>query len=189
MKARSLIAALITGASLAAFAAPEKFEFDATHTYPHFEINHLGFSVMRGMFTDTTGTLTLDRAAKTGQVEATISTKSINTGMDKRDEHLRSKDFFNVEQFPTMTFKSEKFAFKKGEPVAAEGTLTLLGETKPVKLMIKPSKCAVRMVDQKFVCGADVSTTIKRSDWGLKAYVPYVGDDVKISIEVEAVKL
>lgn len=187
MQAKLIATLLATGLSAAAFAAPEKFVLDATHTFPSFEVNHLGFSVMRGFFRDTTGTLELDTAAKTGKLEAVVKTTSLMAGQDALIEHLKSKDFFNVAEFPTATVKADKFSFDGEKPVKAEGSLTLLGVTKPVTLNITPMKCDVRM-GKDFVCGADVSTTIKRSDWGMKAYVPFVGDDVKITVEVEAVK-
>ncbi|HUN91628.1 MAG TPA: YceI family protein [Burkholderiaceae bacterium] len=187
MSSRILIAALLSLAATApAIAEPEAFDLDSTHTYPSFEVNHLGFSVMRGIFTSTKGTLTLDNAAKKGSVEATIDVASVQTGYGKRDDHLRSKDFFNAEQFPTMTFKADSFAWD-GKPTQVAGNLTLLGVTKPVTLAVQPTKCDTRM-DKAYVCGAIVTTTINRSDFGMKAYVPYVGDEIKVQIEVEAAK-
>lgn len=187
MKQRMLIAALIAGTFAApAIAAPETYEFDVSHTYPSFEINHLGFSVMRGTFTSTSGTLVLDDAAKTGSVEAEIDAASVNTGFQKRDDHLRSKDFFNAEAFPKITFKSDKFTWDM-KPTQVMGSLTLHGVTKPVTLEVAPTKCDMRM-DKAFICGAVVTTSIKRSDFDMKTYVPYIGDDVKIQIEVEAAK-
>ncbi|PHV10623.1 YceI family protein [Chitinimonas sp. BJB300] len=187
MQAQLIASLLAAGLSAAAFAAPEKFVLDATHTYPTFEVNHMGFSITRGMFKETEGKLELDRAAKTGSLDATINTKSIESGHEKRDEHLRGKDFFNVAEFPTAVVKADKFTFDSDKPVSADGTLTMLGVTKPVKLNIVPMKCDMRM-GKDFVCGADVTTTIKRSEWGMKAYVPFVGDDVKIMVQVEAIK-
>jgi polyisoprenoid-binding protein YceI len=170
-----------------AWAATDTFDLDATHTYPSFEINHLGFSVMRGAFTATTGTLSYDQQAHTGSIKATIDVASIATGFAKRDEHLRSKDFFNVEKFPTMTFAADNFTLQADKPVTVAGSLTLLGVTKPVSLSVQATQCGKRM-GQDYVCGAMVSTTIKRSDWGMNTYVPYIGDDVKIQVEVEAIK-
>jgi len=187
MSHRLVVAALLSLAAAApAFAEPEAYDLDPTHTYPSFEINHLGFSVMRGTFKSTKGTLTLDNAAKKGSVEATIDVASVDTGYGKRDEHLRSKDFFNAEQFPTMTFKSDSFNWD-AKPTQVAGSLTLLGVTKPVTLSVEPTKCDMR-IDKLYVCGAVVTTTIKRTDFGMKAYVPYISDDVKVQIEVEAAK-
>ncbi|QDQ26286.1 polyisoprenoid-binding protein [Chitinimonas arctica] len=183
-----LIALLVAaGLSATSFAATEKFVLDATHTYPSFEVDHLGFSMARGFFKDTTGTLELDRSAKSGKLAAVIKTASLETGLAKRDEHLRSKDFFNTAEFPTATVKADSFKFDGEKPVEATGNLTMLGVTKPVTLKITPLRCDVRM-GTDFVCGADVVTTIKRSDWGMKTYLPFIGDDVKIAVQVEAVK-
>jgi len=181
------VSAVTLFAAAPALAATDTFELDATHTYPSFEINHLGFSVLRGTFNATTGTLSYDQQARTGSVKATIEVASIDTGFAKRDEHLRSKDFFNAEKFPTMTFAAENFTLQADKPVAVAGSLTLLGVTKPVSLNVQVTQCGKRM-GQDFVCGAIVSTTIKRSDWGMNTYVPYVGDEVKIQVEVEAIK-
>lgn len=187
MKFRLLAAALAVSASFSAFAATENFEFDATHTYPSFEVSHFGFSMVRGLFKESHGTLTLDRDAKSGSVDVTIEAKSIETGFGKRDDHLRSKDFFNVAEFPTLTFKANNFKFDGSNPVEAAGELTMLGVSKPVTVKINPLKCGDRM-DKKYVCGAEVSALIKRSEWGMKTYAPAIGDDIKITIEAEAMR-
>jgi len=178
---------LFSSLSAAAAAAPANYELDPAHTYPSFVINHLGFSEMRGSFTSTQGSLTYDEDKRTGSVSVTIDAASIDTGFGKRDEHLRSKDFFNVEKFPSLTFKSEPFQLEAGKEATVGGTLTMLGVSKPVSLTATPTRCGMRM-DKNYVCGAIVSGQIKRSDWGLNAYVPFVGDDVRLQIEVEAIK-
>lgn len=180
-------ATLALGASTSAWAVPETFDLDPAHTYPSFQINHLGFSEMRGSFYSTTGTLVYDMEKRTGSVNVTIDAASISTGFGKRDEHLRSKDFFNVEKFATLNYQSDPFALDAAQAVPVTGSLTLLGVSKPVTLSVKPTKCATRM-DHNFVCGAIVSGQIKRSDWGMNAFVPFVGDEVTLQIEVEAIK-
>lgn len=185
--------ALITLATVvAAVAAPalamESYTIDPRHTYPVFEVNHLGFSTQRGRFNKTSGTITLDPAAKKGSIEVVIETASIDMGLDKWDEHMRSDEFFDVEKFPTATFKSEKLEFKGDKPVAAIGTLTLLGVTQTVKLAIESFKCGTHPINKKPLCAADVSTTIKRSAFGMTKYVPAVSDDIKLMIPVEAFK-
>ena len=184
---------LLAGSTLAiCFAAPawavaESFDLDAAHTYPSFEINHLGFSDMRGSFTSTTGNLSYDLEKHTGKVSVTIDAASIATGFAKRDEHLRSKDFFNVEKYPTLTYQSDAFLLDADKSMPVTGSLTMLGVIKPVTLEVKPTRCGKR-ADKDYVCGALVSGLIKRSDWGLNGFVPFVGDDVKLQIEVEAIK-
>lgn len=180
---------LLLAATLATPAlAADSYTIDSRHTYPVFEVNHLGFSTQRGRFNNTTGRITLDPAARTGSVEVTIATDSLDMGLEEWDKHMKNPDFFDVEKHPTMTFKADRFTFKKGKPVAAEGELTLLGVGKPVKLAIANFRCGMHPMLKKEVCGADLSTTLKRSQWGMSKFVPLVGDEVRIVIPVEAIK-
>lgn len=176
----------------AAFALPaaaaDSYTIDPSHTYPSFEINHLGFSTMRGTFDATSGSVTLDPAAKSGSIEISIDTASIDTGHAKRDEHLKTDEFFNVAKFPSMTYKSTRLKFNGDKLAGADGELTLLGVTRPVSLAVTSFNCGPHPMNKKPVCGANATATIKRSEFGMKTYVPAVGDEVKISIEVEAVK-
>ena len=173
--------------SSAAFGA-DSYTLDSSHTFPRFEINHFGFSTHHGQFNKTAGKLILDRAAKTGSVEITVQTASIGTGDPKLEEHLRSPDFFNVEKFPTMVFRSKAIRFSNDVPASAEGELTLLGVTKPLTLAISRVKCAPHPFYKKEDCGAEVSGVLKRSDFGMTKYVPAVGDEVTLRIQVEAIK-
>jgi polyisoprenoid-binding protein YceI len=182
------LAALAISAAFALPAAADSYTIDPGHTYPGFEINHLGFSTMRGTFDATSGSVTLDPAAKSGSIEITIDTASIDTGHAKRDDHLKSEEFFNVAKFPSMTYKATKLKFNGDKLAGADGELTLLGVTKPVTLAVTSFNCGPHPMNKKQVCGANATATIKRSEFGMKAYVPAVGDEVKISIEVEAVK-
>ena len=184
MRAMLLVALGLTGPTMAA----ESYTLDSSHTFPRFEINHFGFSTHHGQFNKTTGKLVLDRAAKTGSVEITAQTASIGTGDPKLEEHLRSPDFFNVEKFPTMVFKSKSVKFNGDLPASAEGELTLLGVTKPLTLAISRVKCAQHPMLKKEDCGAEVTGTLKRSDFGMTKYVPAVGDEVTLRIQVEAIK-
>lgn len=179
-----IVAAAIAGSACAA----ETYTLDTRHTYPVFEINHLGFSTQRGRFNKTEGKITLYRAAKSGSVEVKIDSASIDMGLDEWDKHMRGEDFFNAEQFPAMHFKADKFGFDGDKPVTADGTLTLLGIAKPVTLKIAGFTCGTHPINKKALCAADISTTIKRSEWGMKKYLPAVSDDVTIKIPVEAFK-
>ena len=183
---------LIIAVSLAALsgvaAAADTYNFDPSHTWPTFEINHFGLSTQRGRFDKTTGKAVLDFAAKQGSIEAVIETGSLNMGFEKWNDHLKSEDFFNVAKFPTMSFKSDKLSFDGDKVVAADGTLTLLGVTKPVKLTVSNFKCVPHPMLKVQACAADISTTIKRSEWGMTKYVPNIGDEVTIKIPVESIK-
>jgi len=103
------------------------------------------------------------------------------------DTRVRGEDFFNVAKYPTMTFKSSNLTFDGDRLVGADGELTMLGITKPVKLTVANFVCGLHPLTKNPLCGAEVTTTIKRSDWGMSWGVPKaVGDDVKLAIPVEA---
>ena len=180
-----LLAIVLSIITMAAYA--DSYTIDPTHTYPNFTINHLGFSTMHGRFGKTSGTLELDQAKGTGSVNIVVDMASVNTGFKKRDDHLRSPDFFNAIEFPTMTFKSTKVVFK-GKGAVITGNLTIKGVTKSVNLDVPSINCGVHPFNKKHVCGFDATTSIKRSDFGIKYGLPAVGDEMNIQIEVEAIK-
>ena len=189
MKKLSLASLAIASAlSLPAFAAPETYVFDANHTVARFEYVHFGYSNQIQRFDKTAGKVTIDRAAKTGSVDVTIDTKSINTGVEVFNGHLKGEDFFNVEKFPAITFKSTAFKFEGDKPSAIDGNLTIKGITKPVTLTVTSFACMPHPMARKDACGANATTKIKRSEFNAGKYVPAVSDDVTISISVEAFK-
>lgn len=187
-KLTNAIVFTLTGLVAAPAFAADSYTVDSRHTYPMFEVNHMGFSTQRGRFNQSSGKITLDTAAKKGSVELTIETASLDMGLDKWDEHLKSEDFFNVAQFPTMRFTSDKLVFDGDKVVAAEGRFTLLGITQPLTLTVSNFRCAPNPMNKKQTCGADITTTFKRSEFGMSKYVPGVSDEVKISTPVEAIK-
>lgn len=188
--ASALLASLFP---LAALAAPQTYTIDPLHSYPSFVVNHLSMANLAGRFDKMSGKIVMDSAAKTGSLEAKIATASISTGDSKRadgvrsrDEHLRSADFFNTAEFPEMIYKSTKFNFKGDDVESIDGTLTLLGVTKPVKLNVSSFKCGPHPFNKKPMCGANAETTIRRTDFGMKFGVPGVSDEVKLTLGVEA---
>lgn len=192
---RIAIALVAAAVPLAAFAAPENYTMDPYHTYPQFEVSHLGFSHLRGRFDRTSGKFTVDRAAKTGSLELVVQTASISTGdNDKgsrpraRDEHLRSPDFFNVAEFPTMTFRGAGVRFQGDNLQSIDGQITLLGVTRPLTITLDTWKCGPHPVSKKEMCGGNAQGTVKRSDFGMKFGIPAVGDELKLWIEFEAYK-
>jgi polyisoprenoid-binding protein YceI len=181
--------AIVIAALLAAPAyAVDNYTVDPNHTWPVFEVNHLGFSTQRGRFDKSSGKITLDIAAKKGSVELTIETASIDMGFEKWDEHLKGEDFFNVKYFPTIRFTSDKLVFDGDKVIAAEGRFTLLGVTKPLTLTVSNFRCAPHPMLKKQACGADISATFKRSEFGMSKFVPAVSDEVKIYSPIEALK-
>jgi polyisoprenoid-binding protein YceI len=189
MQLKAIAAAALALASVSTFAAPTTYNIEPNHTYPSFEADHMGISVWRGKFTKTSGTVAIDRAAKTGSIDITIDASSIDFGHAKMNEHAKSKDMFNVAQFPTATYKSKSIKFNGDTPVAAEGELTLLGVTKPVTLAINKFKCIQHPMFKREACGADASATFNRADFGLNYGVPMgFSPEVKLAIQVEALK-
>ena len=168
--------------------AADSYTIDSRHTYPVFEVNHLGFSTQRGRFNKSAGKIVVDTAAKSGSVDLTIETASIDMGLEKWDEHMRGPDFFDVAKHPTMTFKSSKLKFDGDKIVGADGDFTLLGVTKPMSLALSGFRCGEHPMLKKTVCGVDASATIKRTDFGMKYGVPAIGDEVKLMVPVEAIK-
>lgn len=190
---RLLCTLLACVAPVAALAAPQTYVIDSLHSFPNFTINHLGMTTIHGRFDRMTGKVVFDPAARTGSLEARIATATINTGDAKRsdgtrsrDEHLRSADFFNSAEFPEMVFKSTRMNFNGDKLESIDGTLTLLGLTKPVKLQVTSFNCGPHPFSKKQMCGAYAEGTIKRTDFGMKFGVPAISDEVKLAIGVEA---
>ena len=186
---RIILAAAIAGAlATLPAAAAETYSLDVRHTFPSFEVLHLGYSIQRGRFNKTAGKIMLDTAAKKGTADITIDAASVDTGLAKLEEHLRGPDFFDVAMFPTITFKGDKFAFDGDKVKSVSGNLTMLGVTKPVTLTASYFNCADHPMAKKKACGGDFVATIKRTDFGMKYAVPAVADEVKLLIQVEAFK-
>jgi polyisoprenoid-binding protein YceI len=184
----TLLAAAFAALSSSAFAAPETFAVDSSHTFPRFSYSHFGYSKQLSKFDKTSGTIVLDKAAKTGSVDVTIDTKSVNTGSALFNEHIQGEDFLDTEKYPTATFKSTKVHFKGDKPVSVDGDLTLKGITKPVTLKVESFQQMPHPMLKKDALGANAVTKVKRSDFNMGKYAPHVGDEVTIEIAVEAIQ-
>jgi polyisoprenoid-binding protein YceI len=192
LKKNILIAA---GALAAAFSfnamAADTYQLDPTHTYPSFETDHFGgLSVWRGKFTKSSGTVVLDRAAKTGTVDVAIDMKSADIGNDKLDAELASDKFFDPAKYPTATYKGTQIRFDGDKPVEVIGTLTMHGVTKPVNLKIESFKCVMHPVLKREVCGTEATATFNRDDFGVdfgKAYG--FSMQTTLHIQAEGIKL
>jgi polyisoprenoid-binding protein YceI len=184
-----LSAALILAAVAApALSAPETYAVDGTHTFPRFSYSHFGYSTQLSRFNKTTGTVVLDKAARTGAVDIVIDTKSVDTGYATFDEHIQGEDFLDTARYPTATFKSTKVVFDGDKPAKVEGNLTLKGVTRPVTLTVSDFKAAPHPMLKKDAIGANAWTTVKRSEFNAGKYAPNVGDDVRIDIAIEAIR-
>jgi len=179
------IAALM---SSAAYAATETYVIDTAHTKPRFEYSHFGYSTQLSRFDTTTGTITLDRAAKTGTIDVVIDAKSVNTGYPLFNEHIQAEDFFDTQKYPVITFKSDRMKFDGGKLVSVDGNLTIKGITRPVTLTVTSFICMPHPMLKKDACGANTTTMVKRSEFNMGKHAPYVGDEVTLTIPVEAVK-
>lgn len=185
----TLIAAALATTALAAQAQSATYALDPTHTFVTFEVPHYGVTTNRGRFDKKAGTVQLDKAGKSGKVDLTIETGSINTGTAAFDKHLQSKDFFNSAEHPTARFVADRFAFNGDKVSEVTGTLTLLGKTNPVTLKASNFGCYQNPMLKVEVCGGDFETTIVRSQYGMTWGLNFgISDNVRLVIQVEGVK-
>lgn len=187
MRKTLLSLAVLAFAATSAMAAPETYNLDANHTFPRFSYSHFGLSTQLSRFNKTTGTITLDKAAKTGAVDVVIDMKSVDTGSTLFNGHIQGEDFLDTAKFPTATFKSTKVVFDGDKPASIDGNLTIKGVTKPVTLKVGNYLNMAHPMLKRDAIGADASVTIKRTDFNAGKYAPYVGDDVTVTIAVEAI--
>ncbi len=180
--------------ALPVLAHADTWQIDPAHTSVEFTVRHMMISNVKGTFQKTTGTITTngsDPASAT--IDATIDASSVDTRVDRRDNHLKSPDFLDVAKYPTITFKSTKVEADGPGKFKVTGDLTLHGVTKPVVLEVESSGAPVKVMGGLHA-GASATTKIKRSDFGLtwnkalEAGGVVVGDEVAISIDVEAIK-
>lgn len=190
---RTFVASLLGGLLLVgsqAFAQTSTWKIDPAHSEADFQVTHLSVSKVRGSLGAVNGTVLWDEKDPTkSSVTATIDTKTLTTRVQKRDDHLKSADFFDVEKNPTVTFKSTAVK-RQGDSFAVTGDLTLNGVTKPVTLTVDGPTPPQKNQQGKLITGFSASGSIKRTDFGFGSKFPnaVVSDEVKISIDVEADK-
>lgn len=177
--------ALTAALSASALAAPVTYVPDPNHTFVRFSYNHLGFTTQLSRFDKTTGTVSLDPAAKSASIDLVIDTKSVDTGSELFNGHIQGADFLDTADFPTATFKSTSIRFDGDAPVSIDGVLTVKGVSKPVTLTVTSFKHAPNM-QKKDQIGANATTTLKRSDFKMDKYVPLVSDEVTVTVAIEA---
>lgn len=181
---------LATTLSLATTArAADVYKIDPVHSSAEFRIRHMGVSTVLGRFNAISGTVTLDaKDDSKNAVQVEIQTKSVDTANEARDKHLRSADFFDVEKFPVMSFKSTSFK-KKGDKFDVKGDFTLHGVTKPLTVEVEQTGTG-KSKEGKDLAGFEASFAIKRSDFGMDKMLgsSLIGDDVKITVSFETGK-
>ncbi|WP_027458724.1 YceI family protein [Dechloromonas agitata] len=189
-KQLTTLALALAAASLntAAFAAPETYVADSSHTFSRFSYSHFGYSTQQSRFNKNSGKVVFDKVAKTGSVDIVIDTKSVDTGSDTFNEHIQGEDFLDTAKYPTATFKSTRVIFEGDKPAKIEGNLTLKGVTKPVTLTVTSFQAMPHPMVKKDAIGANAYTVVKRSEFNAGKYAPYVGDDVRIEVAIEAIK-
>ena len=186
---KTLLAAAILATAGSAHAEISTYTIDPTHTFVTFEASHFGTSTLRGRFDKKEGSVTLDKAGKSGKAEITIDTSSVNTGVAPLDTHLKSKDFFNAGEVTSAKFVADKFNFSGDKVSEVSGSLTLLGKTQPVTLKASNFNCYISPMLKREVCGGDFETTIARSAYGMPYGLNFgLPDNIRLLIQIEAIK-
>jgi len=177
-------------APLLAFTLPSvqatEYVIDPTHTYASFEIDHLGFSTQRGQFNRSSGSIEFDPVQQSGRIDIRIDAASLDTGFALRDDVLRGDAWFDTQSFPDILFRSDKLIFRDDTLSAVDGTLVMRGAMRPLRLEVTRFKCGFNLANRKRGCGADAVASLKRSDFGLNNGLPFIGDEVRLRIQVEA---
>ena len=191
---KTLAVLLLAALPISARAASDTYTLDPYYPIV-FSVDHVGMATVYGHFKKMSGKFGIDRVARTGFIDISVETASVDTGDSERgsrarsrDEHLRSADFFNAAEFPTMTYKASTVFFSADTPSVIDGNLTLLGVTKPVKLTIDRFKCVPAAGAGKERCGGNARGKLNRSDFGMKTGIPAIGDEITLLIGFEGTK-
>lgn len=179
--------ALLAAASFAA-AEPTSYTVDTTHASVTAESRHFGTSTTRSRFGVKSGSITIDPAAKTGKANIVIDVTSVMTGVTKLDDHLKGISFFDAAGYPEATFTATNFTFDGDKVTQIAGDLTMHGKTGPITLKATNYNCYMSIAFKKQVCGGDFETSIQRSLWDIKYLVPFVSDDTRLVVQIEAIK-
>ena len=181
----TLLMWVLSAATAGADAAVEKYTLDPGHTYPSFEIDHIGFSNQKGWFEKAAGGLTWDRAAGQGELNVEIDAASVYSGHPVRDNVLKGEQFFDVNKHPRITYRSRQLVFTPaGTLQAVEGDLTMRGVTKPVRLEVTAFRCGDHPVTKKPMCGGHAAAQINKADFGTFGGA-LLGQTVRLSIQFE----
>ena len=176
---------MLLGASTAAVAAD--YIIDLTHSHVLFMVDHLGFAKMVGLFTNFSGKFSLDpENVAASKLAVTIKTDSLQTQFAARDKDLKGADWFNVTEFPEMTFVGTEFVKKDEHTGTITGNLTLHGTTKPVTLDVVLNKIGQNSFDRQNSAGLSARGALKRSNFGMKTLLGPIGDEIDLIIEIEA---
>ncbi|MBX3626970.1 MAG: YceI family protein [Rhizobacter sp.] len=178
---------LLSGHATTAHAQAVAYLLDAAHTRVHWEVMHFGTSTTRGRFDDVSGSLELDAASGTGEVSIAVRTASVNTGVPPLDGVLR-RSYLASEDHPVAYFVAKQWRWQRDAPLDVRGEFTLRGVSLPLSLRAPALRCYPHPLLQREVCGADLSATLRRSDFGMTDGLPFIGDTVTLVIQVEAIR-
>ncbi|NRF66363.1 YceI family protein [Aquincola sp. S2] len=188
MKPAAALLFTLAAASGAATAAPQDFRLDPTHSFVHFELLHFGASTLRGRFGPLEGTLSFDRAERRGRVQVVVDTPKVSTGLAVLDARLREADMLSVEAHPQAFFVAERFDIDaQGQVTAVRGEFTLRGVGQPLELKAQRFRCYTSPLFKREVCGGDFEARFNRSAFGITHSLPFVGDSVRLLVQVEAI--
>lgn len=187
---------IVGGAAVAAslwstaVAEPEEYKIDKAHTQILYEVDHLGFARSHGRFADYDGKLLIDKEnPNRSSIEITVNTESLDSFWPDRTKELLKLDFFNVAEFPQMSFKSTAVEQVGEDRLKVTGNLTILAKTNPVSFDVTVNSTAANPMNGAPMVGLRATTRIKRSEFGMSAFVPAIGDEVDITIDLEAQKV
>lgn len=172
-----------------AIAAPQGFVLDPAHTHVHWEVRHFGTSTVRGRFDAIEGSVTLDREARLGSASMRIATGSVSTGFAPFDAVVRGRYLLWAEQHPSAQFVAQRFAFDGDHLVSVTGEFTLRGVAQPLTLRALRFGCRTEAEPAREICGGDFEGELQRSDFGITYLLPFVGDGVRLQVQIEAVRL
>ena len=190
LRKHALPAVLLAACAGTAFAKPATFVCDPRHTYPSFAADHMGgLSVWRGKFTKSTCTIVLDQQQRTGTVDVTVDTSSIDFGLAKLNHDAQSPALFDVAKYPTATYKGTLDGFVNGKPTKIVGNFTLHGVTRPLTLTIRSFECKEVAMMHQYRCGADAEGHFQRDQYGMDLLKSFGFQMwVRLHIQVEAVR-
>lgn len=189
MKPIFLLAAIVLMVAAPAAAQSTQWQLDPPHSSAQFAVRHMGISTVRGTFTKLSGTVRYDTAdTKNNSVEVTIEAASVDSRVEMRDNDLRSDHFFDVQKYPTITFRSTKVESGGTDKLKITGDLTIRGITKPVTLDVDGPSKPVKDGQGRFHMGVSATATVNRTDFGMTGYQGVVGNEVTLTIDAELVQ-
>ena len=185
---KAFLATTLCVAAFTASAEPATFAIDPNHTVVTFDALHQGTSTQRGRMQAKEGTVTLDRAAKTGKADITIDLGTISAASAQLTGFLRGERAFNTAVNPTARFVADSVAFDGDKVASISGSLTLNGKTQPVTLKAKRFNCYENAQVKREVCGGDFEGSIQRSQYGLGFLPQVTPDEIPLEIQVEGIR-